>query len=196
MDVLAARRLSAETDGSLVQRAALGDAAAFDALVGTRLERCYRLAWSILANDADAADATQDAFILAWRQLPHLRDAAAFDGWLNRIVANAALMARRHNRRLREVHVESAEDEEDVHLVDVGRTGWSDAGIDAISDNDRIQRAFARLRAKDRALLTLHHVEERPVADIALSLGIAEGTVKWRLHQARRALERAMEAEA
>jgi len=196
VDVLAARGLSAETDGSLVQRAALGDAAAFDALVATRLERCYRLAWSILANDADAADATQDAFISAWRQLPHLRDAAAFDGWLNRIVANAALMARRHNRRLREVHVETPEGEEDVDPPGVQRTASSDAGIDAVADSDRIRSAFARLRPKDRALLTLHHVEERPVAEIARALGIAEGTVKWRLHQARRALERAMEAEA
>ena len=72
-----------------------------------RIDRCYRLAWSILANDADAADATQDALVSAWRQLPRLRDPAAFDGWLNRIVANAALMARRHRVRLREVSVAS-----------------------------------------------------------------------------------------
>ena len=45
-------------------------------------------------------------------------------------------------------------------------------------------------------ILVLHHVEERPLAEIAHSLGIPVGTVKWRLHQARNALERAMEAEA
>src|SRR4026209_1848038 len=76
-----------------VHRARTGDAAAFGVLVDTRIDRCYRLAWSILSNDADAADATQDALLAAWRQLPRLRDAAAFDGWLNRIVAHAALMA-------------------------------------------------------------------------------------------------------
>jgi len=46
-----------------------------------------------------------------------------------------------------------------------------------------------------RTLLALHHLEERPVAEIAAALGVPVGTVKWRLHDARRALERAMEAE-
>ena len=59
-----------------------------------------------------------------------------------------------------------------------------------------IARAFDRLRPKDRMILVLHHVEERPVAEIARSLGIPVGTAKWRLHAARAALEKAMEAEA
>ena len=45
-------------DDALVRRARTGDAAAFELLVDSRIDRCYRLAWSILANDADAADAT------------------------------------------------------------------------------------------------------------------------------------------
>jgi DNA-directed RNA polymerase specialized sigma24 family protein len=45
-------------------------------------------------------------------------------------------------------------------------------------------------------ILLLHHVEERPVAEIARSLGIPVGTAKWRLHAARGALEKAMEAES
>ena len=57
-------------------------------------------------------------------------------------------------------------------------------------------RAFASLRPQERAILTLHHVDERPVAEIARTLGIPEGTAKWRLHAARQALERAMEVEA
>ena len=94
MEVLsAAQRSLSATDDSLVRRAARGDVAAFDALMARRLDRCYRLAWSILENEADAADATQEGFVAAWRKLPRLRDLAAFDGWLNRIVANAALMA-------------------------------------------------------------------------------------------------------
>jgi RNA polymerase sigma-70 factor (ECF subfamily) len=60
-------------DDALVRRARRGDAAAFAVLVDTRIDRCYRLAWSILSNDADAADATQDALVSAWRQLPRLR---------------------------------------------------------------------------------------------------------------------------
>jgi RNA polymerase sigma-70 factor (ECF subfamily) len=183
-------------DDALVRSARSGDAAAFEVLVDTRIDRCYRLAWSILSNDADAADATQDALVSAWRQLPRLRDSAAFDGWLNRIVANAALMARRHRVRLREVSVRPAyagaespqpEPRQDLHA----RTQ-----MDEMVDNDAIGRAFDRLRPQDRMLLVLHHVEERPVAEIARSLGIPVGTAKWRLHAARGALEKAMEAEA
>ncbi|HLO36644.1 MAG TPA: sigma factor, partial [Candidatus Deferrimicrobium sp.] len=101
----AATRQDTASDEVLVRRAGSGDVAAFDALLASRLDRCYRLAWSILANEADAADATQDAFVAAWRQLPRLHDPAAFDAWLNRIVANAARMARRHRVRLREIEM-------------------------------------------------------------------------------------------
>ena len=106
--VRTAAKAATSADDALVRRARTGDAAAFAELVDTRIDRCYRLAWSVLSNDADAADATQDALVSAWRQLPRLRDPAAFDGWLNRIVANAALMARRHRVRLREVSVQPA----------------------------------------------------------------------------------------
>ena len=67
--------------------------------------------------------------------------------------------------------------------------------MDEFVDNDAIGRAFDRLRPKDRMILVLHHVEERPVAEIARSLGIPVGTAKSRLHAARTALERALEAE-
>ena len=63
MDSVTAAERSASADGGLVQRAARGDVAAFDAILAGRVDRCYRIAWSILANDADAADATQDAFV-------------------------------------------------------------------------------------------------------------------------------------
>ena len=68
--------------------------------------------------------------------------------------------------------------------------------MDEFVVNDAIARAFDRLRPQDRLILVLHHVEERPLAEIARSLGIPVGTAKWRLHAARKSLEKAMEAEA
>jgi RNA polymerase sigma-70 factor (ECF subfamily) len=183
-------------DDALIRRARTGDSAAFGALVNTRIDRCYRLAWSILSNDADAADATQDALVSAWRQLPRLRDTAAFDGWLNRIVANAALTARRHRVRLREVSVPPADPGAESPQPEPRQDLHARTQMDELVDNDAIGRAFDRLRPKDRMILALHHVEERPVAEIARSLGIPVGTAKWRLHAARGALEKAMEAEA
>src|SRR5262245_28932193 len=66
-------------DDALVRRARTGDAAAFEILVDGRIDRCYRLAYSILSNEADAADATQDALVSAWRQLSRLRVSGSFD---------------------------------------------------------------------------------------------------------------------
>jgi RNA polymerase sigma-70 factor, ECF subfamily len=183
-------------DDVLVRRARTGDAAAFGVLVDTRIDRCYRLAWSILSNDADAADATQDALLAAWRQLPRLRDAAAFDGWLNRIVANAALMARRHRLRLREVSVAPIQSGDVPNEPEPAPDLRARTAFDDVVDSDAIGRGFNRMRPQDRMILALHHVEERSVAEIARSLGIPVGTVKSRLHAARGALEKAMEAEA
>jgi RNA polymerase sigma-70 factor, ECF subfamily len=182
-------------DDALVRRAQTGDAVAFEMLVDARIDRCYRLAWSILSNGADAADATQDALVAAWRQLPRLREPAAFDGWLNRIVANAALSVRRRRGRIREVSVRTYLDD-DTPQSEPPRDPLARTAMDEFVDNDAIGRAFDRLRPKDRIILVLHHVEERPVAEIARSLGIPVGTAKSRLHAARTALERALEAEA
>ncbi len=68
--------------------------------------------------------------------------------------------------------------------------------LDGVAVSEAIGRAFDRLAEKDGLLLVLHYVEERPIAEIAKTVGVAVGTVKWRLHQARTALEQAMEAEA
>lgn len=192
----AAASLAASADDALVRRAQTGDAAAFGRLVDTRIDRCYRLAWSILSNDADAADATQEALVAAWRQLPRLRDPAAFDSWLNRIVANAALMARRHRVRLREVSVRPVAPSSTAEPFEPPFDPLAKTAVDHVVNNDAIARAFDRLRPKDRIILVLHHVEERPVAEIARSLGIPVGTAKWRLHAARNALQNAMEAES
>jgi RNA polymerase sigma-70 factor (ECF subfamily) len=194
--VTTAANAATSADDVLIRRARSGDAAAFEVLVNTRIDRCYRLAWSILTNDADAADATQDALVSAWRQLPRLRDPAVFDGWLNRIVANAALMARRHRVRLREVSVRPADPGTESPQPEPRQDLHARTQMDEMVDNDAIGRAFDRLRPQDRMILVLHHVEERPVAEIARSLGIPIGTAKWRLHAARGALEKAMEAEA
>jgi RNA polymerase sigma-70 factor, ECF subfamily len=191
-----AQRSASVLDDSLVRRAAAGEVAAFDTLLVGRIDRCYRLAWSILANDADAADATQDAFVAAWRELPRLRDAGSFDSWLNRIVATRALMSRRHRKRLREISVEpdtgDSDDAPTWEPESVARPSETDAWV----ERDAMGRAFDRLKPADRAILVLHHVDERPVAEIARTLDVPVGTAKWRLHSARKALGRAMEAES
>ena len=185
-------------EAGLIKRAQSGDVAAFDALIAGRLDRCYRLAWSILGDAADAADAVQDACVSAWRDLPRLREPAAFDGWLNRIVANRARSIRRTGRR-RVVEISLPEDPDSGGFGALGAGGMSDrepAEIKGVADAEIVIRAFGRLTDDQRALLVLHHVEHLPLADIARSLDIPVGTAKSRLHTARRLLEAALEAES
>jgi RNA polymerase sigma-70 factor (ECF subfamily) len=181
-------------DGELLQLAVNGDRDAFDALLRLRLDRLYRMAFAITRTEADARDATQDACVLAWRELPRLRDHERFDAWLSQIVVNAArgVVRRTGRTRVREISVDMSGDDDGPPTATYPAVA---AESDTFADSDAIQRAFARLDGSTRALLVLHYVEGSPLADIARVHGAPVGTIKWRLSNARRALERALEAE-
>ncbi|HYC07308.1 MAG TPA: RNA polymerase sigma factor [Candidatus Binatia bacterium] len=177
-------------ESSLVRAVQRGDAEAFDALVRPRMDRLLRLAMSILGNEADATDAVQDGCLQAWREAPRLRDPDRFEAWLWRIVINRCRTTLRGRRRaqVREIAVDQMPPGSE--LRDSSRLLGDEVG--AI---DAIRRALATLDHDKRTILALHHVERRPVTDIAALLGVPVGTAKWRLHAARQELERALEAE-
>ena len=175
----------------LVRRASRGDVAAFDELVSTRLSASLRLARAIVDSPVDAEDVVQEAFVNAWRNLPRLREPDRFDAWFGRILVNTA---RTHVRRRGTVRPISID-----RRIDDGRDddtpGQHDPGLESVVSSDSLARAIDRLTVDQRTILALHHLEERPVAQIAAVLKIPVGTAKWRLHAARQALERALEAE-
>jgi RNA polymerase sigma-70 factor (ECF subfamily) len=170
----------------LVARAARGDLRAFEQLVITGSDRSFRIARAILGNDADARDAVQEAYVSAWRDLPRLRDHQSFDAWLRRIVVNACRTVLRSRRRIREISL-------DVREIDPTDT---DSDLPhSIGETDALTRAFDRLDDAKRSILVLHYLEHESIASIAAAMGIATGTVKWRLSEARAALGRALTAE-
>ena len=189
----AAHATTARGELELLRLAANGDADAFDALVRPRLDRLFRMAVAITRSEADARDATQDACVLAWRELPRLRDPARFDAWLSQILVNAARgVVRRTSRvRIRELSSDAPFGESDKPSQEPSIP----AEVDAFPDAEAIRRAFSRLDGKTRAILVLHYVEGQPLADIARLTASPVGTVKWRLSRARQALERALKAE-
>jgi len=119
---------------------------------------------------------------------------------VNRVVANSAISQRRKRGRRKEVQVrEAAADTDHVStptFESVAEQALIRDDTERIAERDAISSAFQRVRPEDRALLVLHHVDGRSVAEIARMLAVPTGTAKWRLHQARRAFERAMEVEA
>jgi RNA polymerase sigma-70 factor (ECF subfamily) len=174
----------------LVERARRGDADAFVALIEERQVTMTRVATAILRDPADVVDALQEALIALWRELPRLRDADRFDAWADRILVNACRLAlrRRGRRRLREISIASGE------TAALPRPNGATRDTE-VPGRDAFARAFEPLAIEARAILVLHHLEGRPVAAIAASLGIPLGTAKSRLFAARRQLNAALEDE-
>lgn len=153
-----------------------------------RIDAIYRLSFAIVGDEADARDSTQEAFILSWRRIRELRDPDRFDAWLQRIAVNASRMTLRARGRRRVREIPSG----DVAAL----AAASDAGVAMPdrSDADRLGAALERLTLDQRTILILHHLEGHGVAELAAILEIPVGTVKSRLHTARRALEAALTA--
>jgi RNA polymerase sigma-70 factor, ECF subfamily len=177
------RDAASVADDVLITRAARGDADAFGLLMADRLPGLLRLARTIVRNEADARDATQDAFVSAWQNLPRLRDERRFNAWLNTILANRCRDLLRRHGRIREIDLDGAA----LRAADPAPHALERAAVLA---------AFDRLSIADRQILALHHLEERPLDQIARALGIPVGTAKSRLHAARKALGRALETQA
>jgi RNA polymerase sigma-70 factor (ECF subfamily) len=179
-------------EDDLLASAARGDSAAFDALIRPRLDRLFRMAMAITRHEVDARDAVQEACVLAWRELPRLRDPDRFDAWVSQILVNACRGLLRKQRR---IHVREIEIDAEAE-GDRGHAAFSTAGPgDAVGEVDAIRSAFETLDPDVRALLVLHYVEERPLAEIGQMLGAPVGTIKWRLSNARKALDRALEGQ-
>jgi RNA polymerase sigma-70 factor (ECF subfamily) len=178
----------------LVEQARRGDADAFVALIEERQVAMTRVATAILRDPADVADALQETLLSLWRDLPALRSVEAFPAWADRVLVNACrlVLRRRGRRRLREIELLGAR----RGTGEVSETASSDIAIDVeLADRDAFHRAFETLDVDARAILVLHHLEGRAVADIASVLGIPVGTAKSRLFTARRNLGDALERE-
>lgn len=167
----------------LIERARDGDREAFGRLAEGKVDRLIAVARLIVRDPGLAEDAVQEALVRCWRQLPTLRDADRFDGWLYRILVNAAAdEAKRHRRfkaSLRPIALEPAVDDFAV-----------------LADREQLAQGFGRLSVEHRAVVVLHHYLGLPLAEIATTLGIPVGTAKSRYHYAMSALRAALEAEA
>ncbi|MBI3745199.1 MAG: RNA polymerase sigma factor [Chloroflexi bacterium] len=166
-----------------VRRAMSGDHDAYAALVGAASTRLYALACLILRDSDRAEDATQEAFVRAWREIPRLREADRFDAWLRRLVVNACYDEGRRITRRAEVSL--------LH----GGGGFSADSASAMAETDRVERAFRRLPLDQRAVLVLQYYIQLSHSEIADTLGIPMGTVKSRVRYGIAAMRAALEAD-
>jgi RNA polymerase sigma-70 factor, ECF subfamily len=164
----------------LVERTRSGDAAAADRLVRLHLGAAHAVAFSVTRNTQDAEDVAQDAFVQALERLDECRDPARFAGWLIRIVRNRALNHRRYLGRRAAAPLDEA-----VTAVS-GDDPLSDAGRAEL--RARLTRAVEVLTDTQREVLLLHDLEGWKHREIAEALGMPDGTVRYHLFQARRAV--------
>jgi RNA polymerase sigma factor (sigma-70 family) len=172
-------------DTDLVVRAQHGDTGAYALLATETADRFLAVSRRILRDVDLAEDATQQALLAIWQDLPQLRDPARFEAWSYRLLVRACYGEGRKERRwapnLRLMPADESIGNED---------------LSSVVDRDQLERGFRRLSLDHRTVVVLHHYLDLPLDRVAEILGIPVGTAHSRLHHAMRALRSALEADA
>ncbi len=172
-------------DTELVKRAQSGDKEAFTSLAAAVAARYLAVSRRILRDFDLAEDATQQALLKIWRDLPQLRDPARFDAWSYRLLVNACYAEAGRTRHWTP----------NIRLLPADEPIAAD-GLSSVADRDQLERGFRRLSLDHRTVVVLHHYLDLPLDVIAETLGVTEGTVASRLHYAMRGLRAALDADA
>lgn len=173
---------AAGEDASDVAAAASGDVRAFERVYRRHVARIHTTAARMLGVE-EADDATQDVFVRAWQRLGQFRGDSAFGTWLFRLAINVILSRREVVATRARRHVDDAD------LVDTLSTpsGTPELGMD-------FEAALRRLPPGMRQIFVLHDIEGYKHDEIAVMLGIAQGTSKSQLHRVRMVLRRYLDA--
>ena len=168
-------------EDELIESAQKGDRDAFGALVKEHQKRAYATAFHLMRNHHDADDVTQEALVRAFRGLARFDRRAAFSTWLHRIVVNTGINALRKRKR-------------EPTLMDTNQQLGNQIGEDPrLSAESRelaraVLHALAKLSETLRTTLVLTAVEGMTYKEVARALDVPEGTVAWRVNQARQEL--------
>ena len=178
---------SSAEDPKLVRAAQRGDMAAFEELVARHRDKIFARAFSMMRNEEEAIDLSQEAWIKGWQRLRQFQGEASFGTWMTRIVINLCLDQLRKQKRHRTDSIEAMSEESggverQMPVVNVNPT----AGLERAELRQRIDRALGQLSYEHRTALVLHEFEEMEYKEIAKTMGCSIGTVMSRLFYARR----------
>jgi len=174
-----------------LDQARSGDSAAFGKLVRLHQQRIHRLAFHLTGNQGEADDVTQETFLRAYRAIARFDGRADLFTWLYRICVNVALNMRRQRKRV-------TTDIDDPASPEIAADSTGSDPVQAVSDAQvykALKIAMDGLSEALRTTLILACVEQQPYADIAVVLGCSEGTIAWRVHEARRRLRDALDEQ-
>jgi len=172
-------------DVDLVVRAQRGDKEAYAALASGVADRFLAVARRILRDLDLAEDATQQALLGIWRDLPQLREPDRFEAWSYRLLVRACYAEGRKQRAWAP----------NLRLLPADEPMVS-GGFDSVVDRDQLESGFRRLSLEHRTVVVLHHYLDLPLERVAELIGIPVGTAHSRLHHAMRGLRAALDADA
>jgi RNA polymerase sigma-70 factor (ECF subfamily) len=177
-------------DSDLISRAAAGDASAFQSLVERHRSMVYRVAYQFAGNHHDAEDIAQEVFIKVYRSLERFRQDAQLSSWMYRIVMNACIDHRRRHapagaapfgeeaeHKMLNTPEEAPDPEDRAYAGELGEV---------------LESEIARLPKGQRIVFVMRHHQGMKLCEIAVALGLAEGTVKRQLHAAVHRLRQAL----
>jgi RNA polymerase sigma-70 factor (ECF subfamily) len=176
-----------EADDVLVVRSRAGDELAFAELVRRHMRSAYAVALSVVLEPSDAEDVVQDSFIAALERLDSCQP-DRFAAWLMRIVRNRAISLQRRRRVRKSEPLEWAGGVVSSHNPA--------ADLDRLTLRARLLEAMEPLPERQREVLLLHDLEGWRHREIGDALGMKEGTVRYTLFQARRAVRERLGIES
>jgi RNA polymerase sigma-70 factor (ECF subfamily) len=181
-----------EVPAELIERCRRGDEAAWSELVEVTYRDVYSLCLRILADPNEAAEATQDAYVKAWRGLASFRGDALFTTWLYRVASNAAIS--RHRSRSRRRSHEAHVDDEIVSALPSKSSVEATAG--SRLEVRELETAISKLPMLYRSAVVLRDVYGMSIDEMAKELGISSTAAKVRVHRARKMLRDMLFVEA
>jgi RNA polymerase sigma-70 factor (ECF subfamily) len=180
---------SSTDDRALVRAAQRGDMAAFEELVARHRDKIYARAYSMMRNEEEAVDLSQEAWVKGWQRLRQFQGESSFGTWMTRVVINLCLDQLRKQKRQRTESIEAMDEESGgVERQMPVITSNPTAGLERGELRQRIDRALGQLSYEHRTVLVLHEFEEMEYKEIAKTMGCSIGTVMSRLFYARRKL--------
>src|SRR5947209_8386129 len=180
---------SSADDAALVLAARKGDTGAFEELVARHRDKIYARAYSMMRNEEEAIDLSQEAWVKGWQRLAQFQGESSFATWMTRIVINLCLDQLRKQKRHRAESIEGMDDESggverQMPAITVNPTERLERG----ELRQRIDQALGQLSHEHRTVLVLHEFEEMEYKEIAKAMECSIGTVMSRLFYARRKL--------
>ena len=178
---------AALSDDKLVRLAQRGDMLAFEELVARHRDKIYARAFSMVRNEDDAVDLSQEAWVKAWQRLKQFQGESSFVTWMTRIAINLCLDHLRKQKRHRAESIEMMEEESggverQMPIVTINPT----EGLERSEIRQRIDKALNQLSYEHRTVLVLHEFEQLEYKEIAKRMQCSIGTVMSRLFYARR----------